>query len=104
MKWFKDVHNRQIRLSDERQEHIETDHPEMLGQVDKIQETLLNPDIIVRSRTDPEVELFFRHYDITPLPKKYLGVVIKVLAGDLFIIAVYFTDAMKRGEVLWERK
>jgi len=38
MKWFEDLHNRQIRLTNERQGHIETDHPEMFGQIDKIQE------------------------------------------------------------------
>ncbi|HID26412.1 MAG TPA: hypothetical protein EYP22_00975 [Methanosarcinales archaeon] len=104
MKWFKDIHNRRIRLTDERQEHIETDHPEMSGHIDKIQETVLNPDIIVRSRTDPDVELFYRHYDITPVTEKYLCVVVKVLVGDLFIITAYFTDTIKRGEVLWEKK
>ncbi len=41
MKYFKDFHNRQIRLSSERQDHIEVDHPEMSGQIDKIQDTLL---------------------------------------------------------------
>ena len=40
MKWFRDVHNRQIRLTDERQEHIEIDYPEMFEQIDKIEETL----------------------------------------------------------------
>ncbi len=104
MKWFKDIHNRQIRLTDERQEHIETDHPEMLGEVDKIEETLSNPDIIVRSRTDPDVELFYRHYDITPVTDKYLCVVVKILGENMFIITVYFTDTIKRGKVLWERK
>jgi len=104
MKWFRDIHNREIRLTDERQEHIETDHPEMSGQVGKIQETLSNPDIIVRSRTDPDVELFYRHYDITPVTEKYLGVVVKALVRDMFIITAYFTDTIKKGEVLWERK
>lgn len=104
MKWFKDIHNRRIRLTDERQEHIEADHPEMYGQIDKVQDTLSNPDIIVKSRTDPEVELFYRHYYITPVTEKYLCVVVKVLVGDLFIITAYFTDTIKRGEVLWERK
>ena len=104
MKWFKDVHNRHIRLTEERQEHIETDHPEMSGQIDKIQETLLNPDIIVRSRTDPDVEMFYRHYDATPVTEKYLCVVVKVLVDDIFIITAYFTDKIKKGEILWERK
>ena len=104
MKWFKDFRNRWIRLTYERQEHIETDHPEMSGQSDKIQDTLLNPDRIIRSRTDPDVELFYRHYDITPVTEKYLCVVVKVLIDDLFIITAYFTDTIKQGEILWKKK
>ncbi len=57
MKRFKDVHDRQIRLTIERRQHIETDHPEMSGQIGEIQETLISPDVIVKSRTDSEVEL-----------------------------------------------
>ena len=104
MKWFKDIYNRRIRLTDERQEHIEIDHPEMAGQIDKIEEALLNPDQVVKSRTDPNVELFYRHYDITPVTEKYLCVIIKVLMGDIFIITAYFTDTIKRGETLWEKQ
>ena len=58
MKWFEDVFNRNIRLTDERLEHIELDHPEMSGQIDKIGETLVAPDAVVRSRTDSEAVLF----------------------------------------------
>ncbi len=104
MKLLKDIHNRQIRLTDERQEHIELDHPEMSGQLGKIRETLLRPIVIVRSRTDLDVELFYRHYDVTPVNEKYLCVVVKVLTGSMFIITAYFTDTIKRGEVLWESK
>jgi hypothetical protein len=104
MRWFKDIHNRRIQLTDERQDHIETDHPEMSGEARKIQETLLNPDIIVKSRTDSDIELFYRHYDITPVSEKYLCVVVKILVGNMFIVTAYFTDTIKRGEVLWERK
>ena len=101
MKWFGDIHNRQIRLTDERREHIEVDHPEMFGQIDRIRETLLNPDVIVRSRTDSEVELFYRYYDTTPVTEKYLCVVVN---DDIFIITAYFTDKIKRDETLWKRK
>jgi hypothetical protein len=34
MKWFKDINNRQIRLTHERQEHFETEHPEMSRQTE----------------------------------------------------------------------
>jgi hypothetical protein len=104
MRWFEDVYKRRIRLTDERQKHIEVDHPEMSGQIAKLQETLIKPDIIVRSQIDPEVELFFRHYSITPVTDKYLCVVVKSTPEDLFIITAFFTDSIKRGEVLWERK
>ena len=49
MKWFKGINNRQIRLTEERQEHIKADHPEI-------------------------------------------------------IITAYFTDTIKRGDRLWEKR
>lgn len=104
MKWYKDFNSRQIRFTDERQEHIETEHPEMSDQIDKIKRTLLKPDIVVKSRTDPEVELFFKHYDSTPVTKKYMCVTVKVKKNDLFIITAYFTDTIKRGDILWKKK
>ncbi|GAB6274431.1 MAG: hypothetical protein STSR0004_12940 [Peptococcaceae bacterium] len=76
----------------------------MFGQVDKICETMSNPDTIVRSRTDLDVELFYRHYEITPVTGKYLCVAVKILVGDMFIITAYFMDTIKKGEVLWKRK
>ncbi|HEX67935.1 MAG TPA: hypothetical protein ENG13_02590 [bacterium] len=76
----------------------------MLGQIDKIKETLLNPDKVVRSKTDPEVELFYRYYQSTPVTKKYLCVVVKVSWEEAFIITAFFTDKIKRGEVLWEKE
>ena len=104
MKLLRDVQKRQIRLTDERQEHIELDHPEMFGQIEKISETLSNPDRIIRSGTDQNVEMFYRYYEVTPVTKKYLCVLAKVLVDDAFIITAYFTDTIKRGEILWERK
>ena len=104
MRWFEDVYKRRIRLTDERQAHIEFDHPEMSNQIAKVQETMSNPDIIVRSRTDPEVVMFYRHYGVTPVADKHLCVVVKSTTEDLFIITAFFTDSIKRGEVLWEKK
>jgi hypothetical protein len=104
MKWFTDIHQRQVRFEDERQEHIRLTHPEMSGQIGKIKETLLEPDIVIRSRTDSTVELFYRHYRITPVTDKFLCVVVKVLENDFFIITAFFTDTKKRGETLWKKK
>jgi hypothetical protein len=102
---FKDVHGRQARFTGERRDHIESDHPEMSGQLEKIENTLLSPDIIVKSRTDPQVELFYRNYKKTPVSEKYLCVAVKaLLENNLFIMTAYFTDTIKGGEVLWGKK
>jgi hypothetical protein len=70
MRWFVDFQNRKIRLTDERFEHIISDHPEMSDQVDNIKYTLANPDIVIRSRTDSEADLFYRYYSGTPVGGK----------------------------------
>ena len=101
---IQDIWNRTVRLTDERLGHLETDHPEMQGQVPKIIETMSDPDRIIRSSTDAQVELFFRHYSSTPVTTKYLCVVLKALSDDNFIITSYFTDTVKKGEVIWEKK
>jgi len=76
----------------------------MAGQIEKIKQTLLEPEQIVRSRIDPEVELFYRYYDNTPVSEKYLCVVLKTLIDRRFIITAYFTDTVKEGQVLWEKR
>lgn len=98
-----DFNKRSIRLTDERQQHLELAHPEMKGQVRRIDQTLASPDKVVRSKTDSLVELFYKFYRSTPATEKYSCVVVKSLERDHFIVTAYFTDSVKRGEVLWER-
>ena len=64
----------------------------MTGQIDRIAETLANPDKVIRSRTDATVEVFYRRYQSTSVTSKFLCTVVK------------YTDVMKRCEVLWEKK
>jgi hypothetical protein len=82
---------------------LESDHPEMAGQTARIAETLAAPDRLVRSRTDSTVELFSKWYAATPVTAKFLCVVVKALSDDPFMITAYHTDAVKRGEGLWEK-
>jgi hypothetical protein len=100
---FQDIRNRAIRLTDERLQHLETDHPEMVGQIARLAATLAEPDWIVRSRTDATVELFYKWYASTPVTAKFLCVVVKALPDDPFMITAYHTDAVKRGAVLWQK-
>lgn len=104
MQVFQDFFGRSVRLTEERRRHIEGDHPEMRGQIERIGETLMDPDIIVRSRSDRDVELFFKHYTLTPVSEKYMCVVAKTLQSDAFIVTAYYTDRVKRGEAIWKRK
>ena len=104
MEIIKDYHNRNIRFTDDRKDHIEQDHPEMLNQYDKIKDTLKSPFMIIRSKTDNDVELFYKKYSRTPVTEKYLCVVIKSRIEDSFIITAYFTDTIKKGEIVWEKK
>lgn len=69
----------------------------------RVKETVRAPDCVIRSRTDPGVELFYRWYDCTPVTSKYLCVVAKAETEAPFIITAYFTDAIKKGEELWRR-
>jgi hypothetical protein len=101
---IQDIWGRTIRLTDERLSHLETDHPEMQGQVPKIVETMSDPDKINRSRTDPQVEMFYKRYSSTPVTTKFMCVVLKVRPDDGFIITSYFTDTVKKGDVIWEKK
>jgi len=104
MDWFQDIRRRKIRLTSERREHLETAHPEMEGQIDRIRLTLLEPEWIIQSQTDERSELFYRYYLSGPVGDKYLCVVVKVNGPDLFVLTAYFTDTVKKGEILWEKK
>ena len=101
---FRDYQNRPIRLTDERLAHLEADHPEMQGQASRIAETLIDPDRIIRSVTDAKVELIYKLYPSTPVTRRFLCIVVKVLPEDNFIITAYYTDTVKKGVILWEKK
>ena len=104
MRVFEDVFKRKVRLTDERYEHLVSEHPEMVEQIDKVKESLFGPVIVVRSKADSQFELFYRYYKSTPVTQKYWCIVVKVRADDSFIITAYFTDTIKKGKILWEKK
>lgn len=102
---LQDKDARRVRLTDERLAHLKSAHPEMRGQMERIKDTLRQPQRVLRSRSDPYVELFYRLYRSTPVTRKYLCVVVKSLSEeDTFVVTAYFTNRPKRGELLWEKK
>lgn len=72
-------------------------------QENKIADTLLQPDTVVQSQSDDTVRLFFRLYRGLTIGDKYLCVVVKYLEASIFVITAYFTDRIKKGEVIWRR-
>ena len=74
-------------------------HPIMSGQEAAVQATLTQPDKIHRSRSDPNVYLFYK----LQREKRWLCAVIRQLNGEGFLITTYPTDAIKEGETVWQK-
>ena len=101
---IEDVFGRKIRLTEDRKNHLEEDHPEMIDSGSKIKETLQNPDDVKFSNLDSSVELFYKFFEVTLIGAKFLCVVVKNLVVDFFIITAYFTDKKKKGESKWSKE
>lgn len=99
---FTDYQGRQIRLTDERWQHILA-HPEMVEQHDRLVKTLADPDFVVATVKDTSVHTYQRLYESTPVTRKYMTVAVKVLAADAFVLTAFFTSRLKKGEILWQR-
>jgi len=104
MKQLFDWESHQIRFTEERRRHIKETHPEMSKQFHKIKETLRNPDIVKQSKSDNSVSLAYKHYPKTPVTEKYMCIIIKSGPTDYFIVTAYFTDSIKKGELIWKKK
>ena len=89
-----------IRLTDERLAHI-LEHPEMNGLEGAIEETLLHPEHVVESFSDPHARLYYRFYLGMLVGDKFVCVVVKVVADDAFVLTAYLTDRVKKGVPLW---
>jgi hypothetical protein len=97
-----DYQRREVRLTEERLAHILT-HPEMVGMESQLADTLKNPQLVRKSRSDDRVNLFYRFYTQTKIGDKWLCVVAKYFPDDAFIVTAYFTDKPKKGDDLWQR-
>src|SRR5438105_3721649 len=103
MKVLKDYHGREVRMMDERLNHI-LEHPEMANLEASLEETLREPQFVIQSRTDPSAELSYRFFIGTKVGDKWLCVVVKYSANDAFVVTSYLTDQLKKGTQLWPNK
>ena len=100
MRILRDFRGLEVRLTDERLEHI-LEHREMTDGEAAIEETLLSPEQVLESLFDPGVRPYYRFYRMTAVGDKYLCVVIKMSRGDAFVLTAYLTDSIKRGWRIW---
>lgn len=103
MKTLEDCFGRSVRITDERLAHI-LEHPEMRGMSAAVEQTLLQPQLVRRSRSDITVHLFYEYYTSTIVGSKWLCVVVKYNDSDAFVVTAYLTDRPKVGEDLWPIK
>jgi len=103
MRILKDYTGRDVRLTDERRQHI-LEHPEMANQEAAVEETLRSPQLVIQSRSDEAATLNYRWYLGTRIGDKWLCAVVKYSADDAFVLTAYMTDKPKKGEQLWPPK
>jgi len=93
---YEDYSERELRLTDERLDHIER-RPEMVDHLDRIAETLLEPEEVRVSNQDESVLLYYRRYSETPVTEKFLLVIANVEVDSPFVISAFYTDRLKSG-------
>jgi hypothetical protein len=95
-----DYQGRVVRLTAERWVHI-LDHPEMVGQHERLAETLTKPDIVTTTALDEDELAYHRLYERTPVTRKYLVVIVKAALDDAFVLTAYFANRFKKGRIVW---
>ncbi len=76
----------------------------MAGMLADIASALVDPDLVIQSRLDPEVQLAYRFLPTTCVGPKFIAIVVKTKAEDAFVVTAYLTDKPKAGRELWSRK
>jgi hypothetical protein len=89
-----------IALSRSRwREIVRYKHPAVAHHLSDVRKCLVDPDIICASSKDAEVHLYYL--------KHQKGFICVVVGGDdpndRFIVTVYFTRKIKKGQELWKR-
>ena len=64
----------------------------------RLAETLLEPDIVIQSRSDKTVRLFHRFYGETSVGDKYLCVVVKYPQEAMFLLSRHISPLQLNGE------
>jgi len=96
--------DKKISFTEGKYEHVCKRHPEVVGEIKKMKETLVSPQIVRRSLYDEKVWLFYCFFENTSVTKKYLMVAARILNDEGFVVTSYFTDKVKMVEELWRER
>lgn len=91
-----------ISLDQARWKHV-LGHPEMRSQRYRIKQSLVDPDEIRKSERSSDIWLFYKLYAKTPVTQKFMLVIVKLMNGEGFIVTAFFTDKMKKGDLVWKK-
>lgn len=94
-----------VELTDEREEHIALNHPDLLPEhLAQLGETLARPDEVRRSLRMSAARVFYRWFADVRHSKHVAVVVVSDPAGQRhWIITAYITRRIANGEIEWSR-
>lgn len=93
---------RALKLTNDGWRHISTVHPELRGELEKVNQTIMSPDLIKRGNK-ADTFMFYKFFPRTIVSPKYLVLVIKYLNTEGTVLTGYFTERIRKGEILWRK-
>jgi hypothetical protein len=94
-----------VELTEEREKHIQEQHPDLLPKYrERIAQTLAEPDQVRRSARSSNARLFSRRFDDIMVGKHVVVVVVsEVAARRHWVITAYLVRTLGQGDVEWKR-
>ena len=93
---------RVLKLTNEGWGHVCTVHPELRGELEKVNQTMKSPDL-VKQGNRADTFMYYKFFPRTVVSPKYLVLVIKYLNTEGTVVTGYFTERIRKGEVLWRK-
>jgi len=93
----------EVELTEEREKHIATNHPDLLPEyLPQVEETLADPDQIRRSTRMEEALLFSKRFEAIK-GGKHIVVVVIIEQARYWIITAYLARRLTGGILAWPK-